>query len=230
LNKRFETMKRLCIMLFVGSFALAACNRETKTTETTETTTMTGENAAAGEADYQAEYRDRANRMASQMSTDMQLDTTAQSQVEDVYYDRSRRVAEIHNRYNFKGNNQSGGLAADTTGMYGEIHAIDVETDNKLRDILSPIQYKTYETKRSTYFSDGIEREVKVDGDEITVKTGDIKVKAEPGESKVETSKYESKIDGDERKYKSKDTKIKSEPGESKYKSGDTKIKKEEQD
>ena len=224
-------MKRLCIMLFVGSFALAACNRETKTTETTETTTITDENAAAGQADYEAEHRDRANRMASQMSTDMQLDTSTESQVEEVYYDRSRRVAEIHNRYNFKGNNQSGGLAAgtDTTGMYGEIHAIDVETDNKLRDILSPIQYKTYETKRTTYFSDGIEREVKVDGDEIKVETGDIKVKAEPGESKVETSTYESKIDGDERKYKSKDTKIKSEPGESKYKSGDTKIKQEEQ-
>jgi hypothetical protein len=131
-----------------------------------------------------------------------------------------------------QGNDQSGGLAseADTTGMYGEIHAIDVETDNELRNLLTPQQYKSYETNRSSYYSDETEREVKVDGDEIKVKTGDIKVKASPGESKVETSTYESKIEGDESKFKSKDTKIKSEPGKTKYESGDTKIKVKEKD
>jgi hypothetical protein len=226
-------MKKLSMLLFLGTISLAACNRESKTTETTETTTVEeGTTATAGEADYEAEYRARANRMATRMGTDLKFDTTLQSRVEGVYYNRSRRLAEIQSRYNMQGNDQSGGLAseADTTGMYGEIHAIDVETDNELRNLLTPQQYKSYETNRSSYYSDETEREVKVDGDEIKVKTGDIKVKASPGESKVETSTYESKIEGDESKFKSKDTKIKSEPGKTKYESGDTKIKVKEKD
>jgi hypothetical protein len=222
-------MKKLSMLLLLGSLALAACNRETKTAEHTETTTVTEGQAQAGEADYEAEYRDRANRMADRMATDLQIDTATQSQVEGVYFNRSRRLAEIQSRYNMTGTNQSGGLA-DTTGMYGEIRAIDLETDNALRDLLSPQQYKSYETNRSTYYSDDIARDVQVDGEEIKVKTGDIKVKAGPGESKVETSTYESKIEGDESKYKSKEdnTKIKSEPGKTKYESGDTKIKNED--
>jgi hypothetical protein len=227
-------MKKLCTLLLIGSVTLAACNRETKTTEHTETTKVVEEQAAAGQGDYEAEYRDRANRMASRLATDLQFDTATQSRVEGVYLNRSRRLAEIEGRYNIQGTNRSGGLAADvdTTGMYGEIHSIDVETDNELRNILSPQQFKTYETNRATYYSDDVNREVQVDGEEIKVKTGDIKVKAEPGKSKVETSTYESKVEGDESKYKSKtsNTKIKSEPGKTKYETEDAKIKIKEKD
>lgn len=222
-------MKKFLMVLFLGSATLAACNRETKTTDQTKTTSVTEDQARAGASDPDDQYRNRANRMASQMATDMQFDTATQSQVEDVYYDRSRQLGEIHSRYNMTGTNQSGGLAADvdTAAMFGEIEALDLKTDNALRDILSPLQYKTYETNRSIYYADEMHRDMKRDGEEIKVKTGDIKVKAKPGESKVETSTYESKIEGDETKYKSGDTKIKSEPGKIKYESGDTKIKQE---
>jgi hypothetical protein len=236
-------MKKILMLLCLGSATLTACNRETKTTEHTKTTAVAEDQARAGQADYQAEYRDRANRIADRMATDMQFDTATQSRVEDVYYNRSRQLGEIHSRYNMTGTNQSGGLAtdADTSGMYSEMRAIDMETDNALRDILSPLQFRSYETNRSAYYtdernrdvqpggagaqSDNVNRNVETDGKEIKVKSGDIKVKAQPGESKVETSTYESKIKGDERKYKSGDTKIKSEPGKSKYESGDTKVK-----
>ncbi|MGV3589293.1 MAG: hypothetical protein ACO1OF_19960 [Adhaeribacter sp.] len=81
-----------------------------------------------------------------------------------------------------------------------------------------------------TPYQDGSQanRQVKKSDEEITVQTKDgIKVKAQPGKSKVETATYESKIKGDERKFKSKttDAKIKSEPGKAKYEAGDTKIK-----
>jgi hypothetical protein len=240
-------MKKLLMLLFLGSATLAACNREAKTTDHTEATTVAEDQTSAGQADHEDESRDRANRMANRMATDMQFDTATQSRVEDVYYNRSRQLEQIHSRYNMTGTNQSGGLATslDTAGMSGEMQAIDLETDNALRDILSPLQYKTYETNRSTYYADEMnrdikmademnsqgqtqgtqDREVKTDGKEIKVKSGDIKVKAKPGESKVETSTYKSKIEGDERKYKSKDTKIKSEPGKTKTESGDTKTK-----
>lgn len=225
-------MKKFLMVLFLGSATLAACNRETKTTERTQSTSAVEEQTGMGQADNDAQYRDQANRMASQMATDMAFDTATQSRVEDVYYDRSRQLEEIHSRYNMTGTNQSGGLAADvdTAAMYGEIRALDLKTDNALRDILSPVQYETYQSKRSTYHADEMNRNITRDGEEIKVKAGDIKVKAQPGESKVETSTYESKIEGDETKYKAKgsDTKIKSEPGKTKYESGDTKIKQED--
>lgn len=220
------------MLIFLGAISLAACSTETKKTAHTEETTVTDNQASAGQADYEAEARDRANRMATRMATDLQFDPSTQTKVEGVYYNRNRRVAEIHSRYHMTGTNQSGGLAADadTTGLYSEIKAIDVETDNELRNILSPEQYKSYETNRSVYFSDDVTRDVEVDGEEIKVKSGDIKVKAGPGESKVETSTYESKVEGDESKFKTKDTKIKSEPGKTKYENEDVKIKIKEKD
>lgn len=225
-------MKKINMLIFLGAVSLSACSTETKKTEHTEETTVSSNQEAAGQADYEAEARDRANRMATRMATDLQFDPATQTKVEGVYYNRNRRVAEIESRYNLTGTNQSGGLAADvdTTALYREIKAIDVETDTELRNILSPEQYKSYESNRSVYFTDDVNREVETDGEEIKVKTGDIKVKAEPGESKVETSTYESKIDGDESKFKSKDTKIKTEPGKTKYENEDVKIKIKEKD
>jgi hypothetical protein len=226
------------MLLFMGALSLAACNRETDKKEDTDTTTVAESQVQAGEADYEAEYRNRASRMGTRMASDLKFDTATQSQVESVYYNRSRRLAELQNRYHLQGNNQSGGQAAgaDTTGMYQEMHNIDLDTDKELGTILSPEQFKIYQTNRSSYYDgetstgDATPRDVQVEGEEIKVKTGDIKVKAEPGKSKVETSTYESKIDGDETKFKSKDTKIKTEPGKTKYESGDTKIKIKEKD
>ncbi|MGV3504562.1 MAG: hypothetical protein ACO1O1_12715 [Adhaeribacter sp.] len=225
-------MKKINMLIFLGAISLSACSTETKTTDHTDTTTVSDNQASAGQADYEAEARDRANRMATRMATDLKFDPATQSKVEGVYYNRNRRVAEIEGRYNMTGTNVSGGLSAevDTTGMYNEIKAIDVETETELRNILSPDQYKSYETNRSVYFTDDVNREVETDGDEIKVKSGDIKVKAEPGESKVETSTYESKIDGEESKFKTKDTKIKSEPGKTKYENENVKIKIKERD
>lgn len=207
-------MKNWGILLFLGCCALTACNRETKTTETTKTSAVATE-TQKNNTPADAEYRKQANRTASQMATDMKFDQATQSKVENLYYDRNRRMGEIHNRYNWTGTNQSGGLATgtDTTGMHGEISAVNRETDNALRDILSPIQYESYQARRSTYVppfvTPEISRNIQVDGEEITVKTEDMKVKAGPGESKVETSTYESKKEGQKTKYKTKDTKLK---------------------
>ncbi|MDB5263684.1 MAG: hypothetical protein JWQ14_2967 [Adhaeribacter sp.] len=229
------------IVLSAGSLLLAGCNSEKKNTETTTTdTAITTDNASATDTDYEAEYRSRATRMSQRMATDLKFDTATEARVQQVYYDRERRLDEVRRKYNNQEQDtlNSGGVAAAddnatmNTGMLQEMETIDVEINNELRDILKPEQYKMYEVKRSEYFNtaeatEDVDREITRDGDEITVKTGNIKVKAEPGKSKVETDTYESKIKGDERKFKSKtsDTKIKSEPGKTKYESGDTKIK-----
>jgi hypothetical protein len=225
-------MKRLNTMLFLGALSLAACNQETKTTETTESTTVRDDQTAGHNTDYEAENRNRANRIAAQMASEMKLDSLIQRRVETAYINRARRLAEIQNRYNLHSDDQSGGLStdADTTGLYRDIYSIDVETDQEFESILSPVQFRTYQTNRSTYFGEDIVGKVKIDGDEIKIKTDEMKVKAEPGESKVETSTYKSKIDGDESKYKSDDVKIKEEPGKTKYKSDDLKVKIKEKD
>ena len=242
-------MKNILMLLCMGSLTFAACNREKSTTETESTSTSTSvkdNNTTASQADYEAEYRDRAARMSKRMANDLKFDTATEAKVQQVYYDRERRLDEVRRKHNYSNEAtvQSGGNAAATddnaamnSEMMEEMETIDVEIESELRNILPPDQYKMYEVKRSEYFTnemgdDNPDREVTVDDDEITVQSGDIKVKAEPGKSKVETPAYESKIKGDERKFKSKttDTKIKSEPGKTKYESGDTKIKIKEQD
>jgi hypothetical protein len=221
----------------VGFLSLGACTRDKSAAENADSTAATESSATtttttSAEQDYEAEYRDRANRLATRMATDYKIDTASQSRVRQVYYKRARRIAEIRSKYNMTGNTVSGGV--DTTAYFGEIQALDQDIDREfqsIQSILSPEQYKTYESNRTTYWGeDDMNRDVDVDGDETTVETGDIKVKAEPGKSKVETSTYESKIKGDERKYKSGDTKIKSEPGKTKIETGDTKIKIKDKD
>ena len=233
-------MKKILMLLCVGSLSIAACNRDKTTTQNSATSTSDNENNATN-ADYEAEQRDRAARMSQKMATDLKFDTVTTAKVEQVYYDRERRLDEVRKKYKYSNaaTVKSGGNAdayddnaAMNTDMLEEMETIDVEIENELRTILKPDQFKMYEVKRGDYFysdmgGDNIDREITIDNDEITVKTGDIKVKAGPGKSKVETPTYESKIKGEERKFKSKtsDTKIKSEPGKTKYESGDTKIK-----
>ncbi len=115
----------------------------------------------------------------------------------------------------------------------GNIAAVAVAMANEPQSFANNSQHNSFEFNSNKYLSvyqdvSQGNRQVKKDEQEVTVQTKDgIKVKAQPGKSKVETATYESKIKGDERKFKSKvnDTKVKSEPGKAKFESGDTKIK-----
>lgn len=218
-------MKKLLMVFCLGSLSFAACNKQNDTNASADV--ATNDNTTIETAtipDAEARYRTQADSFAAKMGADMQFDTATQSRVSQVYYNRARRLAEIRGKYN--NNNQSGsaaGTSTDTAGMSGELRSLNLAAETQIRSILKPEQYKAYEANRSAYQE--ISRDIKRDDEEIKVEAGDIKVKAEPGKSKVETSTYESKIKGDERKYKTDDVKIKSEPGKTKIKTDDVKIK-----
>jgi len=212
-------MKKLFLVLCMGSLSMAACTREKASNDidTNTAATTRPESVEADGTDYENEYRDRALRMSSRMASEMHFDTTTQARVEQAYINRQRRLNDLRKKYNFEaeGNVRAGGTApknnytAMNPEMITELKTIDVDIDNEFRSFLTPAQFKLYETNRANYWEDNqnlgsTQREITRDGDEIKVKAGDIKVKAEPGKSKVVTPTYVSEIDGEKRKFKSK--------------------------
>ncbi|GEO03286.1 hypothetical protein AAE02nite_09500 [Adhaeribacter aerolatus] len=230
-------MKRTLILLGMASLALTACNHENTTTYNQNTATNTTATDHTTETNNRAAYQEQNQNSSPEMANSFTSKTATAAKEQQGYNNMENRADDVRNSSNYsqEANVRAGGKAAATSSRPNEMQIIDGEVNGELRNILNPEQYKAYESKPGDYLAtgptqDNVKREIKRDGDEITVKTGDIKVKAEPGKSKVETKSYESKIKGDERKYKSKtsDTKMKSEPGKAKYESGKTKIKVQE--
>ncbi|SIR33898.1 hypothetical protein [Pontibacter lucknowensis] len=58
-----------------------------------------------------AMWRSNSERIAGQMATDMRLDTATQNQVQQVLYERERRLSELE--YNYNETNRMGGQVAD---------------------------------------------------------------------------------------------------------------------
>ncbi|MGV3540165.1 MAG: hypothetical protein ACO1OQ_10150 [Rufibacter sp.] len=247
-------MKKLFIMwMAVGAMSFSACREHAGTStetqeidsETPDSATGTDSAATASTYDYDAEYRERANRMASTVSQDLSLDTAAQARLRTLFYNRARQMDELEMR--FGSTNQSAGLAADSGMMlegempadsgvmtggsmesasyandyspqyYEELESINSNVDLEVRGFLTPQQFKVYETNRTKYYD--MDMKYKTENGS--------KLKVEGDESKIKAGDAKIKRDGDEFKYESGDTKLKREGDEMKYKSGDTKIKKE---
>ncbi|MBX0332685.1 hypothetical protein K3G39_05490 [Pontibacter sp. HSC-14F20] len=63
-----------------------------------------------------AMWRSNSERIASQMATDMSLDTTTQNRVRQVLYERERRLSELEFNYN-ETNRMGGQVAEDIDNM-----------------------------------------------------------------------------------------------------------------
>ncbi|QHL87565.1 hypothetical protein GU926_08985 [Nibribacter ruber] len=246
-------MKKLMLLcMAAGALTFTACREDSGTsTETNTNDSDTPDNAAgstqmdststtAANYNYDAEYRERATRLARQVTSDLQLDQATQERVRTVYYNRARQVDELERTYSSR--NASAGLAFDsavTSGSedliegdmqvngypeerpetyYTELETINSNVDLELKGLLTPQQFKVYQSNRGKYYGDDIKYEtstgdkLKIDGDEAKVKVGDAKMKR----------------DGDEAKFKAGDTKIKKDGNETKVKTDDGKIKMEE--
>jgi hypothetical protein len=241
--------KQFLILMAVGAMSFTACREDTGTsTETQDNDSSTPDNAAgsthdstsASNYDYDSEYRERANRMTSQMSQDLRLDTATQARIRTVLYNRARHMNELETRYS--STNRSAGYAADSsnegmmadsgmsmqgnmevtgypedypTTYYNELESLNTNVDLEVKGLLTPEQFKTYETNRNKYYTSEMKykaqdgSKMKVDGDESKLKAGDTKVKKDGDESKMKTDNAKIKREKDEVKYKSGDTKIK---------------------
>lgn len=142
--------KYLMLLSCAGLLTMASCSQDkpadTASTETTTTTTTdasgTGTAAMGGYSD--ADYNSRADRISGDMATKMKLDDATRAKVRTAYYNRSKRLGELHDKY-----------ASDTTGMAADMRSVYSDTDTELKSVFTdPAQYSAYESSRDEYMED----------------------------------------------------------------------------
>ncbi|MFD2248347.1 hypothetical protein [Pontibacter ruber] len=72
-------------------------------------------NTAGMSGDADLGYRQEAEQVASRMASDLKLDQPTQTKVQQVYYDRAKRMGELEDRYNYSETNRMGGQANNDT-------------------------------------------------------------------------------------------------------------------
>jgi hypothetical protein len=126
------------LLLLAAAATLASCSE--KKTETTETTPAPP--APVATIDTTA-YRTSAKTLADQVATDLAAtDAAVKTRLENVYYTRGRALRDLDTRY-----------ATDTTGRYAALRAVNDQTTNEVKTIVTPAQYGTYTTSQGTYYN-----------------------------------------------------------------------------
>lgn len=139
--------KYLMLLSCAGVLTMASCSQDKSAdTAATDTTTTdasgTGTAAMGGYSD--ADYNSRADRISGDMATKMKLDDATKTKVRTVYYNRSKRLGELHDKY-----------ASDTTGMAAAMRDVYSDTDTEMKSVFTdPAQYSNYETSRTEYMED----------------------------------------------------------------------------
>ncbi|MCP2043415.1 hypothetical protein [Pontibacter sp. HSC-36F09] len=85
-------------------------------TEAARSATTDMSNSGDMAANSDVAWHSNATRIAGQMATDMRLDTTTQNRVEQVVYERERRLSELQFNYN-ETNRMGGQVAEDVDNM-----------------------------------------------------------------------------------------------------------------
>ncbi|MFD2514618.1 hypothetical protein ACFSRY_12145 [Pontibacter locisalis] len=105
-------------------------------------------------------YGFEVDRYSGEFVSDLGLDEDLATEMVKIYYDRSRQLSELEQRYQYTDTARMGGQtdeAATNTQpltesqMREEQERIDRETDQRVKEKLSPEQYKEYEKNRSKY-------------------------------------------------------------------------------
>ena len=158
-NLTKETMKKTLYTIFALSFFLFAttsCNEDTGTT-----TEVVNDNAdvevnpnhirgygdrepgglppAAPEADQM--YGFSTEELRDQFTTDIGVDAAVATEMVEVYYDRSRQLSEMQRILREKGVQEN----------QADPQRINTDADRRIKEILSPEQYRTFEQNRSKY-------------------------------------------------------------------------------
>ncbi|KUG09410.1 hypothetical protein [Solirubrum puertoriconensis] len=144
--------KTFMLLACAGALTMASCSSDNSntdstatTTETTTTETSATGNASAAMGGYSdADYNSRADRISQDMASNMKLDDATREKVRTVYYNRSKRLGELHSKY-----------ANDTTGMAAEMNRVYSDADTELKTVFTePEMYATYESNRDMYLED----------------------------------------------------------------------------
>jgi hypothetical protein len=143
-------MKKYLMLLSCAALLTAAsCSQDksadTATTTDTTTTTTTDASGTAAMGGYSdADYNSRADRISADMAAKMKLDEATKAKVRAAYYNREKRLGELHSQY-----------TSDTTGMAAAMRDVYSDTDTEMKTVFTdPTQYSSYETSRSEYMED----------------------------------------------------------------------------
>lgn len=138
--------KSLLFLSCAASLAVASCNQDQKaateaaTTPAADTAVVVNDGVPA-DTDTAA-YRSDADALAARIANDLKLtDTVVVTQIQKTYYTRGRRLNEVDGRY-----------TTDTTGRYAALRAINDETDQSVKTVVTEPQYTTYASNRGTYY------------------------------------------------------------------------------
>ena len=82
------------------------------------------------------------DKFSQQVTADLGLEGNLATEMVQVYYDRNRQLSELEQRL------QTNAAGAN---MEAERKRIDDETDKKVKGMLTPEQYKTYQQNRTKY-------------------------------------------------------------------------------
>ena len=141
----------LLILVGAAALSLASCSQEKTTAVTTApadgtaagttVTTTTTTSAPMTDADIEA----RAQRVADKMVASMKItDEATKTKIRTAYVNRYKRVNELRTKY-----------GTDTTGMAAATREANTSTDTEFKTVFTdPIQYKAYESSRTTYYAE----------------------------------------------------------------------------
>ncbi|MFD1468739.1 hypothetical protein ACFQ48_10935 [Hymenobacter caeli] len=140
-------MKNYLFLVAGTALSLASCS-QIKKTDTTTTTGTPGDSTAmkstmTSNTMYTDEaYKTRSQRIADKYAADMKVtDPAMREKIRTAYYNRSKRLGELHTKY-----------ATDTTGQSAATREAMTATDTEFKSIYTdPAQYKSYESSRTNY-------------------------------------------------------------------------------
>jgi PBP1b-binding outer membrane lipoprotein LpoB len=113
-----------------------------------------------------AAYQQHAQLMSDKIATDLQLDDATATELTKIYYKRNLQLGDLEQGTSFSSTERMGGQTNETTSMNTDKNhnnsqtsttstmdraTIDRETDKRLKEVLTPEQYRRYEQNRDTY-------------------------------------------------------------------------------
>lgn len=139
------TVKTL-VLLVGAALATAACTQEREAENATATSAYlptSGPPMAAVTALDTMKLRDDADVMVMRVARDLKVtDPALLMRIRNEYYARGRTLLGYSAQY-----------AADTTGKYAAVRAVNAQTSRRLKTAFTPHQYQVYTSRQADYYA-----------------------------------------------------------------------------
>jgi hypothetical protein len=139
------TVKTLALLV-VAALATAACTQEKEAENAAATSAYlptSGPPMATVTALDTMKLRDDADVMVMRVARDLKItDPALLTRIRNEYYARGRTLLGYSAQY-----------AADTTGEYAAVRAVNAQTSRRLKTAFTPHQYRVYASRQADYYA-----------------------------------------------------------------------------